>query len=773
MKPARYSVNGDTESKPSWVVPIEYFLPRRIVLSCLSKVDCMDSPDMPGVMYERTLRSMVSRFDNVFYRTTNEARLRCRQAHIETVLRHMRKHTLRRLGKDIKRQGLLDWKMTASVYDLFVAPLNIFERVFFTIDVGDTASSWISTFCSVFLVMMIFLSIIVWTVSTLPAVQHIPEDCIGVEVGECQPVPADFFKHVEAFCIYVFSTEYLVRLLTVHSVRFPLLQDSFLEPLLTGVPIEPVELDSKLRTVVKHVLAPANIIDLLAILPYWIQLAIGSDSGGGALMVLRVLRLTRLGRVFRLGKYHEAFQLFKRVIVQSLPALSLMVFFIALGCCLFGTLIWFVEGGEWYPEGNEKLLSLDPPITSRGAFLRQAHDIDDAVLEESPFRSIVHSFWYVIVTITTVGYGDEAPTSPLGKLLGAFAILMGIVVLAMPIGLVGANFSREYYLTMDEKRRRLLAREIAAANSRLEREQDQAVISDSSDEFDEANPRWAVGLELRRINTYRARILDDANSLDTCWSALLPSALSTPLCEELRAFVTKFLGGINDCDREPLATPIVSVSCFDELDSLQAHAQNAFACAYSASAGAAMGLRQAAESRRQVASFVERCWVYATTMCRVGKADDPPELYAMKAHVAMNPFIQTKRTTRARGAWSDCAAYPRWGATHAHGDTSFGAAWGPLPRARSTPEKACTLDSEAPPLGPAPLPGMLNEVALGSDDLIAFADLFLDHDPLREKPRGGLSVVTGRDGVDVEECHSQRLLEQRELRSSLTTSTVG
>merc|ERR1719316_50018 len=98
----------------------------------------------------------------------------------------------------------------------------------------------------------------------------------------------------------------------------------------------------------------SNVIDLLAILPFWLEF-FGMQGGGGFLVVLRILRLTRIFRVFKLGKYNDVFTLFTRVVNQSIPALSLMLFFISLGCCLFGTLVWFAEQGTWYPEGNPTL----------------------------------------------------------------------------------------------------------------------------------------------------------------------------------------------------------------------------------------------------------------------------------------------------------------------------------------------------------------------------------------------------------------------------------
>lgn len=752
---------GDAKPRRNWVVPIRYQVPRRVVISSLSQVDQAESPSMPGLLGELTLRDMVSRFDNVFYSDASENRLERRNKKVEAIMRHLRKHTLRRRGEQVHQEGLLDWTMTASVFELFVARLNVFERIFFTIDVGEHTSSILSNIWSIFIISMIFVSIIVWTLSTLPGAQHVPEGCVGVEAGECQPEPGDAYKQIEAFCIYVFTAEYFVRLFTVHSVRFPLLEDGFLEALLTGVSKEPVALDGKLKVIFKHVFAPVNIIDVLAILPYWIQLAFSSESGGGALMVLRILRLTRLGRVFRLGKFNEALLLFRRVIGQSLPALLLMIFFIAVGCCLFGTLIWFAEGGEWYPEDNEVLLAFDPPITGRGAYLRRIHDIDDTSLAETPFPSIIHAFWYVIVTISTVGYGDSAPTSPVGKLFGSLAILKGIVVLAMPIGVVGANFSNEYHRVMDEKRRQMLSDKMTKASMRCERVQDDAVMSDSSDDS-QADPRWGVGLELRRISAHRAKILADAKVMDASWENLLPPALYVPLCKELRAFVAKFLD-IGGAAVEPVATPIVSASCLDDLDSLQARVRSAFTCGCSVLQDAAAGLRQSVECRRELADFVEHCWFYATTFCRVDKVEVPLELFAMKAHVSMHPFVQMKsrRPSFARSFGDESRLL---------GDPPCDEA----PACRPAPfaERVRALETSAGHLMPGALPGMLdaNGVALDPRDPIAFDAAFLAGVSLRKTaaadtsgpaPSGDVSDAPAPNGIDVDECHSIGELGER------------
>merc|ERR1719456_1288052 len=104
-------------------------------------------------------------------------------------------------------------------------------------------------------------------------------------------------------------------------------------------------------------------IDLMSIMPFWIELFSGNEGEGGVLVILRILRLTRVFRVFKLGKYNDVFSIFSRVMRHSLPALYLMLFFVSLGLCLFGTLVWFTESGTWYPQGHPEFLKLD--ITHR------------------------------------------------------------------------------------------------------------------------------------------------------------------------------------------------------------------------------------------------------------------------------------------------------------------------------------------------------------------------------------------------------------------------
>lgn len=665
-------------------VPKHYVLPRKVSTKCLEILDVFDSPDKPGMIRESTLVEMVQRFDRTFAGGGSLER----SEQVDLVMEHLRRHTRRRRGASVLQEGIVEWEQTARVYQLFAVELNMFERIFFTVDVSESTALSSKLF-SYFVIVLIIFSIVTWMISTLPSMQEIPDGCVGTVIGECSPRPRNEFQVMEAMSIYLFTTEYLVRLLTVHSVRFALLDERFLESVLCGsrraaakpqtradsvymsrCSVEEAgpstsssegtpdpsnndaaqaeeaagtvvaaerqgsktmsarKLDGKLVTVVNHVFGPSNLVDLAAILPFWLNVFWeGGDSG--FLLVLRVLRLTRVFRVFKLGKYNDAFLMFSRVMHQSLPALLLMVFFIVLGCCLFGTLLWFAEQGAWHPAGHPALIHIG--IVDRGAYLRHEHDMDDDVLGESPFYSIIHSFWFVIVTITTVGYGEIVPRTTIGKLIGAVAILSGVIVLAMPIGVVGANFSSGYYRIQDEKKKRARLREELDLLTALENEQDAA----NHNPCDDSGMLGSTATEFQRVGTVRQQLLTQAELLEQRWQDVFPSLVSTHLGRDLRQLCHSLLGGeaAGMASVKATVTPIVYVQTLDELDMLENRFKGVVLMSMSLDAGADFGLKEAHMCRRQFTEFSNRCWDYVAEVCHVEQPPDPGELFQMKAQL--------------------------------------------------------------------------------------------------------------------------------------------
>ena len=172
------------------------------------------------------------------------------------------------------------------------------------------------------------------------------------------------------------------------------------------------------------VLTPLNLIDLLAILPWYVEKVAGA-SGGEVLRVLRVLRVVRIFRVFKVGDMRSKLEVFTLCMVNSVEALKLLVFFFGIAVLIFSSLMYYAEHGVKTEVDGEIVY-----MRSDGS--------------ESPYTSIAATFWWAIVTMTTVGYGDTFPVENPGKAVATLAMLGGVLVLALPLSVIGSNFTDAY-----------------------------------------------------------------------------------------------------------------------------------------------------------------------------------------------------------------------------------------------------------------------------------------------------------------------------------------
>jgi len=106
-----------------------------------------------------------------------------------------------------------------------------------------------------------------------------------------------------------------------------------------------------------------------------------------------------------------------------------------LGVVIAGSLMWLAEGGTW-----NRVSHTYERIVGREWNHTEYIDLE----EESPFLSIPHSFWWAIVTATTVGYGDQYPTTSAGQLITVVFMLFSLVIFALPIGVIGSTFGQEW-----------------------------------------------------------------------------------------------------------------------------------------------------------------------------------------------------------------------------------------------------------------------------------------------------------------------------------------
>ncbi|KAI0923162.1 hypothetical protein AcV7_005749 [Taiwanofungus camphoratus] len=165
-----------------------------------------------------------------------------------------------------------------------------------------------------------------------------------------------------------------------------------------------------------------GVIDLLGILPYYVEIALHQDTS--TFFRFTILRTFRLLRVFRPFRYNNTLLLTIEVMYlsfrRSQHALLALAFFVLMVLIVFSTLLYFAERGSW----DETL----------GTFINSDGD-------PSQFASIPAAAWFVLVTITTVGYGEITPHSFLGRLITLPLLVFGLLLIALPTFVLGREFS--------------------------------------------------------------------------------------------------------------------------------------------------------------------------------------------------------------------------------------------------------------------------------------------------------------------------------------------
>ncbi|XP_051525141.1 potassium voltage-gated channel subfamily C member 4-like [Myxocyprinus asiaticus] len=173
-----------------------------------------------------------------------------------------------------------------------------------------------------------------------------------------------------------------------------------------------------------------NIIDFVAILPFYIEMSLSgltSKAAKDVLGFLRVVRFVRILRIFKLTRHFVGLRVLGHTLRASINEFCLLIIFLALGVLIFATMIYYAER-----------ISADPNDPSGS---RHTH-----------FKNIPISFWWAVVTMTTLGYGDMYPKTWLGMMVGALCALAGVLTIAMPVPVIVNNFGMYYSLAMAKQK---------------------------------------------------------------------------------------------------------------------------------------------------------------------------------------------------------------------------------------------------------------------------------------------------------------------------------
>ncbi|XP_033466890.1 potassium voltage-gated channel subfamily A member 7-like [Epinephelus lanceolatus] len=273
---------------------------------------------------------------------------------------------------------------------------NIQRRLWMLFEHPESSSG--ARIIAIISVMVIVVSILIFCLETLPDFRSEKETreeyyyryhSQAKNISENMPPPNSAFQDpffmVETICICWFSFELLMRFACCPS------KPHFFKDVM-------------------------NFIDFSAILPYFVtlgtELAKDNDaSPATSLAIIRVIRLVRVFRIFKLSRHSKGLQILGQTLRASMRELGLLIFFLFIGVILFSSAIYFAEADH----------------------------------TDTDFISIPHAFWWAVVTMTTVGYGDMYPETVWGKMVGSMCAIAGVLTISLPVPVIVSNFSYFYH----------------------------------------------------------------------------------------------------------------------------------------------------------------------------------------------------------------------------------------------------------------------------------------------------------------------------------------
>uniref|UniRef100_A0A8C8J7Z1 BTB domain-containing protein n=1 Tax=Oncorhynchus tshawytscha TaxID=74940 RepID=A0A8C8J7Z1_ONCTS len=270
----------------------------------------------------------------------------------------------------------------------------------------DPYSSKYARYCAFVSLLFILISISTFCMETHEAfntiynkTENVTEGNVTREVIVYEVVTDSWLTYVEGMCVIWFTIEVMARV-----VFCPDKVEFFRSTL--------------------------NIIDFIAIMPFYLEVGLSGLSSKAAkdvLGFLRVVRFVRILRIFKLTRHFVGLRVLGHTLRASTNEFLLLIIFLALGVLIFATMIYYAER-----------IGADPD--------------DPTAAKHTNFKNIPIGFWWAVVTMTTLGYGDMYPETWSGMLVGALCALAGVLTIAMPVPVIVNNFGMYYSLAMAKQK---------------------------------------------------------------------------------------------------------------------------------------------------------------------------------------------------------------------------------------------------------------------------------------------------------------------------------